>query len=156
MTITRSKRNLSGDIGDYLLERVNRSRNNGRNSDNMNIQGQQDGAGADIGSLIALMTQNISRLTEINMSGASSSSSSNPAVAERSVIQKIENCPLKRSGTSLDAWTAEVLLWDECNEGVNNEVIVKKYLKFNDSVRQSENFQELQNLVEVEFVENQS
>ena len=92
MTITRSKRNLSGDIGDYLLERVNRSRHNGGNSDNMNIQGQQDGAGADIGSLIALMTQNLSRLTEI--SGASSSSSSNPAVAERSVVQKVENCPV--------------------------------------------------------------
>ena len=42
MTITRSKRTLSVDIGDNLLERVNRSRNNGRNSDNMNIQGQKE------------------------------------------------------------------------------------------------------------------
>jgi hypothetical protein len=46
------------------------------------------------------------------------------------------------------------LLWDECNIGANEAARAKKYLKFVDSVRKSEDCKDLQNLIEVDFVEN--
>ena len=67
---------------------------------------------------------------------------------------KIENCPIKRSSSSLDAWVDEVLLWDESNAALSDSIRAKKYLKLVDSVRKSENCKDIQNLVKVEFVEN--
>ena len=67
---------------------------------------------------------------------------------------RLEECPLKRSTSSLDAWMKEVLLWDESNTGNYAGLNAKKYLKFLDSVHKSEDCDDLKNLVQVEFVEN--
>lgn len=85
--------------------------------------------------------------------GGSSTSIRN---TDAKIVNKIEECPTKRLRTSLEAWTEEVLLWDEINHGDNNDIAVKKYLKFVGSVRKSEGCQDVQNLVEAEFVENQT
>ena len=151
MTVrTRSQQTLTGGIRDHLL------RSESSNSDE--FSGMSTTANnADIGSLIALMTENLSKLTELNAgaSGSNRSSTSNQNT-EAKMINKIDDCPIKRIGTSLEAWTEEVLLWDEVNCDDKNDTIVKKYLKFVDSVRKSEGCQDVQNLVEVEIVENQS
>ena len=59
------------------------------------------GAG-DIRSLIALMTQNLSKLTELNEAAGGGASSSRLNTVSKVVI-KIEDCPVKRDGTFLDS-----------------------------------------------------
>ena len=93
-----------------------------------------------IQALLTMMAKTLTTVTEQR----SNTGGGNP---------KLENCPTKRKSTSLDAWTQEVLLWDECNNsGIS--IGAKKYLKFVECVRSSEDCDDLKNLVEVEFVEN--
>jgi hypothetical protein len=68
----------------------------------------------------------------------------------------LEECPQKRSSSSLDAWIKEIILWNDSNTGKDPGLSAKKYLKFLDSVYKSEGCSDLKNLVQVEFVENES
>ena len=75
-----------------------------------------------------------------------------------SAVQKLDNCPVKGKYSSLDAWLSEVELWDDtnissCDLDTNN---AKKYLKFMSSIKESDDCDELQKLVQVEFKENKS
>ena len=57
----------------------------------------------------------------------------------------------------MDAWIQEVELWDETNSNSDNidTLNAKKYLKFMESIKSSEECDELKKLVQVEFKENQ-
>ena len=138
---TRSKTVLPGSIRDYFLDpRI-------ESSSTMPNEEVTPGVGnvehEDIQSLMSMMVQTLAKVTE-------------PRNVSPTVIQKLEDCPIKRKQSSLEAWIAEVLLWDESNVSQADGWNVKKYLKFVDSVRKSEDCQDLKNLVEVEFVENVS
>ena len=130
---TRSTVHLPGPVRDYILENniVTMSDDDGSNPEN-------------IQHLLAMMTKTLAAVTQHQ----------SPQPSQQQL--KIENCPVKRPSSSLDAWLDEVLLWDESNAASDASVRAKKYLKFVESVRKSENCQDIQNLVEVEFVENQS
>lgn len=137
---TRSTQDLPGGIRDYFLE----------NSSNSMPSPVRDNAGVgpsnngeDIHSLLAMMTKTLAAVTQPR----------NEANYQSQNL-KIETCPVKRSSSSLDAWIDEVLLWDESNAADSESVRAKKYLKFVDSVRKSEDCKDVQNLVEVDFVEN--
>ena len=96
----------------------------------------------DIQSLLALMTKTLSAVTQQTANG---SNKNHP---------KLEDCPIKRKTSSLEAWLGEISLWNESNAGEYDGLNAKKYLKFVDSVRKSEESSDLKNLVEVAFVEN--
>lgn len=68
--------------------------------------------------------------------------------------QKIDNCPIKRKYCNLQAWISEVKLWNESNVTTESGY-AKKYLKLIQSVRDSEDCDDLKHLVQVEFVENE-
>ena len=55
----------------------------------------------------------------------------------------------------MDAWIEEVKLWDESNPVASTEH-ARKYLKFVEGVRNSEDSDDLKHLVQVEFVENEA
>ena len=135
--VTRSSVNLSGDITEYLIENSSMGPGGGANPE-------------DIQSLLAMMARTLEAVTN------QTKSTSNPKEpAAQNLHIKIENCPIKRSTSSLDAWINEVTLWNDSTVAEDDAVRAKKYLKFIDSVRKSEDCSDLNNLVEVEFVENQ-
>ena len=131
---TRSTTNLPGPVRDYILE---------NNTSTMPETEENITNPENIQQLLAMMTRTLAAVTQ-----------SQPNQTSQHL--KIENCPIKRPSSSLDAWVDEVLLWDESNAATDPSMRAKKYLKFVDSVRKSENCQDIQNLVEVKFVENQS
>ena len=96
----------------------------------------------DVKTLLTLMTKTFTALELRSSTGQHNT--------------KLEECPLKRTSSSLDAWIKEVLLWDESNTGNDPGLSAKKYLKFLDSVYKSEGCTDLKNLVQVEFVENET
>ena len=130
---TRSKLHLRGSIRDYSL---------GEKSDTMPdpTPAPAESETESIHSLLTMMAKTLSSVTEQR----NNAGGGNP---------KLENCPSKRKTTSLDAWVQEVLLWDDCNR-IGVSIGAKKYLKFVECVRSSEESDDLKNLVEVEFVEN--
>ena len=97
----------------------------------------------DVRTLLTIMTRTLTAVTEARTSGAN-------------IVTKLEECPQKRSSSSLDAWIKEVILWNDSNTGKDPGLSAKKYLKFLDSVYKSEGCSDLKNLVQVEFVENES
>ena len=109
------------------------------------------GSPEDIQALLAMMAKTLEAVT--NQTKSSSYQTSHQSSQQQNV--KLENCPVKRANFSLEAWIEEVKLWDNCNVADDESLRAKKYLKFVDSVRKSENCTDIQNLVEVEFVENQ-
>ena len=126
---TRSTSNLPGPLSDYILENTT----------------MPDDNPESIQNLLAIMTKTLTAVTQ-----------QQPPPQTSQQHSKIENCPIKRPSSSLDAWIDEVLLWDESNAATDASLRAKKYLKFVESVRKSENCQDIQNLVEVEFVKNQA
>ena len=146
---TRSKVKLSGHIRDYSLE-------NRKNMPEEEVTGGATGGQSDeaidIKTLLAMLTRSMSILSEsrtTNSEGAGGTAASSHHL-------KVDVCPIKRTSTSLEAWIDEVSLWNESIKGLDESIRAKKYLKLVASVRKSENCLDLQNLVEVEFVENQS
>ena len=146
---TRSKVKLSGHIRDYSLE-------NRKNMPEEEVTGGATGGQSDeaidIKTLLAMLTRSMSILSEsrtTNSEGAGGTAASSHHL-------KVDECPIKRTSTSLEAWIDEVSLWNESIKGLDESIRAKKYLKLVASVRKSENCLDLQNLVEVEFVENQS
>ena len=99
----------------------------------------------DIQSLLAIMTRTLTAVTQQQTANVSKKN-----------YQKLEECPIKIKTSSLEAWTGEISLWDESDTGDYEGLNAKKYLKFVDSVRKSEDCSDLKNLVEVEFVENET
>ena len=137
---TRSKVTLTGQLRDYSLESVQTmSSERGDRDEALAIEEAQD-----IKSLLSLMTKT---LTVVSASASRTTSGDQQSF-------RLEDCPIKRASSSLDAWIDEVLLWDDCNSGASEALRAKKYLKFVDSVRKSEECKDLQNLIEIEFVEN--
>ena len=64
---------------------------------------------------------------------------------------KLQNCPIRKKSTSLEAWIKEVEMWDEAQKG---EGLAKtKYLNFMENVRKSE-CDELKKFVDTNIVEN--
>ena len=130
---TRSKATLPGNIREYILE--NSSSNMPEDAPPLVTEAQ------DVKTLLTLMTKTFTVLELRSSTGQHNT--------------KLEDCPLKRT-SSLDAWIKEVLLWDESNTGNDPGLSAKKYLKFLDSVYKSEGCTDLKNLVQVEFVENET
>ena len=100
----------------------------------------------DMKTLLAMLTKSMSMISQSGMNSQGGAAS----------IPKVDECPIKRTSTSLEAWIDEVSLWNESIKNLDESIRARKYLKLVDSVRKSENCSDLQNLVEVEFVENQS
>ena len=132
---TRSKVTLPGNIQEYLVENTNTNMPETPPPPTTEAQ--------DVKTLLTLMTKTLTAVTESR-------------TANGQHFAKLEECPLKRTSSSLDAWIKEVLLWDESNTGNQQGLNAKKYLKFLDSVYKSEGCTDLKNLVQVEFVENES
>ena len=65
--------------------------------------------------------------------------------------RKIQNCPIRKKSSSLEAWIREVELWNDTLEG--NDVAKLKYLNFMENVRKSE-CDDLKKFVETYIVEN--
>ena len=130
---TRSRINLEGNIRNYLLE-----------TSTMPDEIEHDEPN-DIQSLLTIMTKTLTAVTQSQTANGSNKNQ-----------HKLEECPIKRKTSSLEAWIGEISLWDESNTGDYDGLNAKKYLKFVDSIRKSEDCTDLQNLVEVEFVENVS
>ena len=134
---TRANLNLPGNISDYLLG----------NNRTMSVSGN-DGEEARTSSnsledMQALMSVMMRTITAMSEGGNNRTGSS-----------KLEDCPVKRKVSSLEAWLDEVTLWDESNASSEPGWSAKKYLKFVESIRKSEECSDLQNYVQVEFVEN--
>ena len=132
---TRSRLTLPGGIREYLEgnKMPDTTPSGTGSSEASNVE--------DIQSLLSMMAKTLAAVSQ-------------PRTETANQNYKIENCPIKRSSSSLDAWVDEVLLWDESNAALSDSIRAKKYLKLVDSVRKSENCKDIQNLVEVEFVEN--
>ena len=137
---TRSNTVLPGGIGEYLVDNIVETANRMPDPPPSGDATGADG-GEDIHSLLSMMVKTLNKVTESRNEGG---------------YQRLEACPVKRKKSSLDAWISEVLLWDESNVSKLDGWNAKKYLKFVESVRKSEDCSDLQNLVEVEFVENLS
>ena len=71
----------------------------------------------------------------------------------RAQFYKLEDCPIKRKKVSLESWLREVELWDQCNK-VDENSYGKKYQKFVESIRNSEDAEEIVSVANAEFVEN--
>ena len=104
----------------------------------------------DPSQICAVLAQSLSTVTESNrhLQGILSQQNGNRQI-------KLEDCPKRRKYCTLEAWTEEVQLWNESNKIPETEN-AKKYLKFVEAVRNSEEADELKHLVQVEFVENGS
>ena len=132
---TRSTTELPGNIRNYFLEN--------RDSIMPDTTEEPPATGAeDINTLLTMMARTLTLVTESRTSDAK-------------FVPKLEECPLKRMSSSLDAWIKEVILWDESNASKGPGISAKKYLKFLDSVYKSDGCSDLKNLVQVEFVENE-
>ena len=73
----------------------------------------------------------------------------------RNQYQKLEDCPIKRKTVSLESWLREVELWNDCNQ-TDATSLGKKYQKFIESIRNSEDAEEIIAVATAEFVENVS
>ena len=146
---TRANTVLSGTISDYLLE-SNINTEDGmdevideRGDDVSNTSRivNSNASREDMQNLISIMAKTLSAITE---------------KGERNEVKsnRLEECPVKQKCTSLDAWTEEVLLWNKSNSCKEDGFNAKKYINFIESVRKSEECSELQNFIQVEFVEN--
>ena len=65
---------------------------------------------------------------------------------------KLQNCPIRKKSSSLEAWIKEVELWNESQKG--DGLAKKKYLNFMENVRKSE-CDELKKFVDTNIVEIQ-
>ena len=112
---TRSKATLSGNIREYILE--NSSSNMPEDTPPPVTEAQ------DVKTLLTLMTKTFTALELRSSTGQHNT--------------KLEECPLKRTSSSLDGLVKKDLLWDESNTGNDPGLSAKKYLKFLDSVYKS-------------------
>ena len=145
---TRSKVKLSGHIRDYSLSKNTNMPEEVPENVTATTSEEQDEV-KDMKTLLAMLTKSMSMISESGMK-------SQGAAGSTQHTTKVDECPIKRTSTSLEAWIDEVSLWNESIKNLDESVRAKKYLKLVDSVRKSENCSDLRNLVEVEFVENQS
>ena len=165
---TRSRSKLSGTLRDYLLEtRMNNTNTGGEQSGISGDGGVNSAQGGvtdqqQLAALLGRVAGDPSQLCAILAQSLSSVSESNRQLQELLTQQpqvrqgthfKLEECPKKRKYCTLEAWTEEVSLWNDGNK-VPDTDNAKKYLKFVEAVRNSEEAEDLKNLVQVEFVEN--
>ena len=133
---TRSKTTLPGNIRQYIIP----TPANSTTTATMPGTPPPPTEPLDMQQLLTMMTRTMGTMSE-----------SRPTVPT-----KLEDCPLKRTSSSLDSWMKEVLLWNEINASTVSGWNAKKYLKFLDSVFKSEGCNDLKSLVQVEFVENEA
>ena len=146
---TRSSVHLPGNIRDYCVDKETmapveeQTTPAGDGVDLQSVMSQLSGDPAKIAELLATMWVNQNKNQNTGGSG---------------YYNRVDNCPTKGKYSSLEAWIQEVELWDESHVNTSNSASInaKKYLKFMDSVRTSEDSDELKKLVQVEFVENQA
>ena len=120
---TRSKVKLSGNIRDYSLE--NRT-NMTEDEVTGGATGVQSDEANDIKTLLAMLTRSMSmisesRTTNSDVTGGNASTHHHPP--------KVDDCPIKRTSTSLEAWIDEVSLWNESIKGLDESIRARKYLK---------------------------
>ena len=152
---TRSRTDLPGDIRQYLLENTAEEITMPGTSGT----GSEDQTAADFATLVAGVGGDANNLYALLAKSLSIANESNKQLQERvnqnsTSSMKLESCPTKRKCCTLDAWIEEVKLWDESNNLDGASGNAKKYLKFVDSVRTSEECEDLKSLVQQEFVEN--
>ena len=156
----RSTVSLPGDISVYLLEHsetnmveeTNTFEADGTDSQSaMNeMQNMVANLAGDPSKLCELLVKNLTMANESNKQ-MQKILIENQTKGSVSAVQKLDNCPVKGKYSSLDAWLSEVELWDDtnissCDLDTNN---AKKYLKFMSSIKESDDFDELQKLVRV-------
>ena len=90
---TRSKTTLPGNIRQYLINPASTS------SPTMPDTPPPPTQPLDMQTLLTMMTQTMGTMSE----------------SRQNVVTKLEDCPLKRSSSSLDSWMKEVLLWNDSN-----------------------------------------
>ena len=167
----RSTVTLSDSIQTYLLENSStgsemadgavsngpEETNTSERSDAMNeMQAMVSSLSGDPTKLCELLVKNLTMANESNkqMQKLLENRSEGPKYS----VSKLDNCPIKGKYSSLEAWLQEVELWNDTNKSEKEEdnINAKKYLKFMDSVKDSEDCEELKKLVQVEFKENQA
>ena len=140
---TRSNTILTGEISDYLLESSNLTTMS-TNGDEANTSGSGRANNIeDMQSLLTLMARTLTAMTQDRPTHSASN-------------LKLDDCPIKRKECNLEAWMDEVLLWNESYSSNDPGFNSKKYLKLVESIRKSEECVDVQNFVQVEFVENSS
>ena len=113
----RSKTTLPGNIRQYLIDTASSS-----TSTMPGTPPPPTTEPLDMQTLLTMMTQTMGSMSE----------------SRTGFGNKLEDCPVKRTLSSLDAWMKEVLLWNESNTSSVTGWNAKKYLKFLDSVLKSE------------------
>ena len=134
---TRSKTTLPGNIRQYIIPTP---ANSTTTATMPGTPPPPTTEPLDMQTLLTMMTQTMGSMSE----------------SRTGFGNKLEDCPVKRTLSSLDAWMKEVLLWNESNTSSVTGWNAKKYLKFLDSVFKSEGSNDLKSLVQVEFVENEA
>ena len=156
---TRSKVGLPGRVDDYLLENqennmpdpINGDGGGGDSTGAGDLAALLAGVGGDPTQLYSLLAKSLTNVTESNKQ--MQQMLNNQRSGTTIMNTKLEDCPKKRKYCTMDAWIGEVRLWDESNSVTENG---KKYLKLVESVRNSEESEDLKHLVQVEFVENEA
>ena len=161
----RSTTSLPGDISIYLLEHS--MTNMTGEADNIEAEGGSSTSAlnemqimmanlaGDPNKLCELLVQNLTMANESNKQ-MQKILLENQTKGNISAVNKLDNCPVKGKYSSLDAWLLEVELWNDSNVSSceSDSLNAKKYLKFMSSVKESEECEDLQKLVQVEFKEN--
>ena len=106
-----------------------------------------------LNQLLAGMSGDPSKLTELLLKNLLEKQN------KQKQFNRLDDCPIKGKYSSLDAWLDEVQLWDDTNKKCDGNIAnlsAKKYLKFMNSVKDSEDCDDLKKLAQVQFKENQA
>lgn len=157
----RSAVQLPGSIRDYFLENQETMTSpppRENSSSQANIQSMLSELSGDPAKLCELLVKNLTMATESNNQMQKILESQTRSRSGMKYSVRLDDCPTKGKYSSLDAWLEEVQLWDDTNVSSDDlaNTNAKKYLKFMNSVKDSEECDELKKLVQVEFKENQS
>ena len=166
---TRSTTNLqTGDIHDFLLPEVprrNRTCSVSETEAGGNVaevrdnteETQEDTDNSTMSETTTEYQQLMSILGKVaenlNTMAIAQNDNNGGNVGARAQFQKLEDCPIKRKKVSLESWLREVELWDQCNK-VDGNSYGKKYQKFIESIRNSEDAEEIISVANAEFIEN--
>ena len=143
---TRSRASLTGDIREYCLTEsrkntvTDKTKTDKMGDEERNAQRAMEALAADPVKLMQMLALSVTN--------------TNNTRTQANTV-KLEVCPVKRKNCSLDAWLTKVELWDESNNSGDKKTLnTKKYLSFMESIRNSEEDDDLKNVAHVEFVEN--
>ena len=142
---TRSRTLIPGRIQDYIMTNPRPS-----NLDEAAIVANEEEVADDIQEMTRMMTEMAKNPNQMNvmmmqnMMMMTKVMTQNQKMMEKffrntqriNSDRKIQNCPIRKKSSSLEAWIREVELWNDTFEG--DDLAKLKYLNFMKNVRKSE------------------